>query len=182
MAHIVPHHGEAVFFHVLLHGVGDVGDPVTKAGKLHPFPEGLLRDGNEFCRLVADLPARKGGRTVTVEPANIGAHIYTDDVAFLQDLVELGIPWMTSSFTEMQADAGGIPTPGGPGKCRNEGMAPCPSMNLRTAVSISRVVTPGRTILPASARAAAVICPARRIPSISLGWLQRNHILKAPVR
>lgn len=81
---------------------------------------------------------------------------------------------MTSSFTEIQAEAGKPPYP------RKEGVAPWLSMNLRTAVSISRVVTPGRTILPAKARAAAVICPARRIPSISLGDFN-EIILKAPV-
>ena len=38
----------------------------------------------------------------------------------------LGIPWMTSSFTEMQAAPGKSRTPGGPGKCRNDGDGPLP--------------------------------------------------------
>lgn len=83
MANIVPYHREAVFFHVLLHRMGDVGDTVTKTGELHPLPERLLRHGNEPCRLVADLSAGIGARAVPVEASDVGAHIHTDDVAFL---------------------------------------------------------------------------------------------------
>ena len=70
---------------------------------------------------------------------------------------------MTTSFTEMQADPEKPPYP------KKEGWPPLPRMNLRTASSISLVVTPGRTILPASARAWAVIRPALRMASCSRG-------------
>ena len=87
MANIVPYHREAVFFHVLLHRMGDVGDTVTKTGELHPLPERLLRHGNEPCRLVADLSAGIGARAVPVDASDVGAHIHTDDVAFLENLI-----------------------------------------------------------------------------------------------
>ena len=48
-------------------------------------------------------------------------------------------------------------------------------MNLRTAVSISWVVTPGRTREPASARAWAVSRPARRMQLDFAGGFERDH-------
>ena len=63
----------------------------------------------------------------------------------------------------MQADPEKPPYP------RKEGWPPLPRMNLRTASSISLVVMPGRTMLPASARAWAVTRPALRMASCSLG-------------
>ena len=87
VSHIIPDDGEAVGLHIFLDGVGDVGDPVTEAGVFHALPEGLLGDGDELRRLVADLPAGKGARAVTVKAADVGADVHADDVAFLQDLI-----------------------------------------------------------------------------------------------
>ena len=85
-----------------------------------------------------------------------------------------GMPWMTTSFTEMQAEPGKPPYP------RKEGLAPWLSIKRRTALSISWVVTPGRTMKPARARAWAVSRPARRMASISR-W-DFNEIISSAIR
>jgi hypothetical protein len=53
-----------------------------------------------------------------------------------------GMPWTTSSLTEMQQTDGNGTLPGTPLK---SGTASCSAKNASTAASISPVVTPGRT-------------------------------------
>ena len=72
--------------HVILHGVGDIGHTVTEAGEFDPRPEGLLGDGNQPFRLVADLPAGEGTCAVTVKAADLGAYVHADDVPLPEHL------------------------------------------------------------------------------------------------
>ena len=85
MSHILTHHTAAVRFHVLLHRVGDVGHPETRTGEFNALPEALLGDGDEPQRFVTHLSAGEGGGAVAVVAVYNGAHVYADNVAFLQN-------------------------------------------------------------------------------------------------
>ena len=84
VAHEVPHDGAAVCFHVLLHRVGDIIDPVAGAGELDALPEALFGHMDQMHGLVAHLSAGEGGGAVAVEAVQKGAHVHADDVALLQ--------------------------------------------------------------------------------------------------
>ena len=84
VAHEVPHDGAAVCFHVLLHRVGDIIDPVAGAGELDALPEALFGHMDQMHGLVAHLSAGEGGGAVAVEAVQKGTHVHADDVALLQ--------------------------------------------------------------------------------------------------
>ena len=84
VAHEVPHDGATVCFHVLLHRVGDIIDPVAGAGELDALPEALFGHMDQMHGLVAHLSAGEGGGAVAVEAADVGAHIHAHDVALLE--------------------------------------------------------------------------------------------------
>ena len=84
VAHEVPHDGATVCFHVLLHRVGDIIDPVAGAGELDALPEALFGHMDQMHGLVAHLSAGEGGGAVAVEAVQKGAHVHADDVALLQ--------------------------------------------------------------------------------------------------
>ena len=77
-----------------------------------------------------------------------------------------GIPWTTSSLTEMQVVAGKGTVPGTP---LNSGTALCSAKKRSITASISAVVTPGRIIAAANWCACQTNRPALRISAISRG-------------
>ena len=106
VADILPHDGEAVLLHILLHRVTDVRDAAALAGVFDALEEALPRDVDEPLRLLGNLSAGVGRRTVAVEPADIRAHVHADDIALLQD------PFAGDAVDDLvvdgDADAGGI--------------------------------------------------------------------------
>ena len=95
VAHEVPHDGATVCFHVLLHRVGDIIDPVAGAGELDALPEALFghMDQAKVAAQSPWKPSRKAPTsTLTMSPS----------FSFRGP----GIPWMTSSLIEIQAEPG----------------------------------------------------------------------------
>ena len=84
VAHKVPHHGEPVALHILLHSVGDVRHTLSSPGILDALPEALLRDLDQAQGLLAHLPTGEGGGAVAVKTIDEGSHVYADDVALLE--------------------------------------------------------------------------------------------------
>mmetsp|Transcript_7284 Transcript_7284/g.21459 ORF Transcript_7284/g.21459 Transcript_7284/m.21459 type:complete len:242 (-) Transcript_7284:114-839(-) len=79
--------------------------------------------------------------------------------------LESGIPWHTTSFTDVHTDLGNLPYRNG------EGYAPASIIIVCTAMSISSVVTPGCTILPAiCSTCAASLHAARIFGSVRSSW------------
>ena len=85
VAHIVADHAVAVPFGVLLHGLGDVGDPIAHPAELESFEEALPRHLHQLLELRLHLPAEEGPGGVPVEPVQDGAEVAADDVAVSQD-------------------------------------------------------------------------------------------------
>lgn len=76
-----------------------------------------------------------------------------------------GMPWTTTSFTEVQIVAGNPPYP------RKFGLASCSARTLRATSSRSRVVAPGTAASRVAAWMAATTSPASRILAICSGVL-----------
>ena len=85
VAHIVADHAVAVPFGVLLHGLGDVGDPIAHPAELESFEEALPRHAHQLLHLRLHFPAEEGPGGVPMESVQDGAAVTADDVAVLQD-------------------------------------------------------------------------------------------------
>ena len=103
VAHEVPHDGATVCFHVLLHRVGDIIDPVAGAGELDALPEALFGHMDQMHGLVAHLSAGEGGGAWN-PPMKAPTSTLTMSPSF--SFRGPGIPWMTSSLIEIQAEPG----------------------------------------------------------------------------
>ena len=75
---------KSMAFHVRLHRVTDVGDPVALTCKFDSLVKALFCYRNELLRRGGDRPTCESSGTVTSKTAPGRAHIHRDDVALLQ--------------------------------------------------------------------------------------------------
>jgi len=73
-----------MLFHILLHRVGNVGDPIALPRHFEPLKEALASDLDQVHGRVAHIAAGEGGAAVAVEALQIGAHVHADDIALHQ--------------------------------------------------------------------------------------------------
>ena len=84
VTHIVADHAVAEALGVLLHGMADIGDAVTHAGKFDALEEALPRDLNQLECIVRALADRIGSGAVAVVALELGADVDADDVALAE--------------------------------------------------------------------------------------------------
>ena len=108
VAHKVPNHGEAEALHIGLNRMTDVGNSHALPGHLDALPETLLSHLDELHSLGAHLPTGVGGGAVSVEAVYI-APTSTLTMSPSFSFRGPGIPWITTSLTEMQAEPGNPP-------------------------------------------------------------------------
>ena len=75
---------KSMAFHVCLHRMADVGDPVALTCKFDSLVKALFCYRNELLRRGGDCPTRESSGTVTSKTAPCRAHVHRDDVALLQ--------------------------------------------------------------------------------------------------
>lgn len=163
VTHIVPDHREAVGLHIGLDRMADIGHPAALPSHFDALPKALLGHFDQLFCLIADLTAGIGGGTVAVEAADIGAYVHADDVPLLQ-LAGTGDPVDDFVVYRNTGRAGIAAIAQKRGLC-----AMALDKTANPAVSISFVVTPGRTIEPGQRPGLGGQPPALRIASISRG-------------